>query len=118
MAGSVLALAVLVVLPLTFLVWGSVNTDGHLTLAHFRDAVSSRLYTQALRNSLILGISTAVLSVAVGLPLAWAVGRTNVPGKQQRVQLESSVRAYELRRGPWRSRRRGRSRSWKRIARG
>src|SRR5256712_1974801 len=82
MAGSVLALAVLVVLPLTFLVWGSVNTDGHLTLAHFRDAVSSRLYTQALRNSLILGISTAVLSVAVGLPLAWAVSRTNAPGKQ------------------------------------
>src|SRR3989441_637102 len=82
MAGSVLALAVLVVLPLAFLVWGSINTDGHLTLAHFRDAVSSRLYTQALRNSLILGISTAVLSVAVGLPLAWAVGRTNVPGKQ------------------------------------
>ena len=82
MAGSVLALAVLVVLPLAFLVWGSVNTDGHLTLAHFRDAVSSRLYTQALRNSLILGISTAGLSVAVGLPLAWAVSRTNVPGKQ------------------------------------
>src|SRR6266446_5165217 len=81
MAGSVLALAVLVVLPLTFLVWGSVNTDGHLTLAHFRDAVSSRLYTQALRNSLILGISTAVLSVAIGLPLAWAVSRTNVAGK-------------------------------------
>ena len=50
MAGSVLALAVLVVLPLAFLVWGSINTDGHLTLAHFRDAVSSRLYTQALRN--------------------------------------------------------------------
>jgi iron(III) transport system permease protein len=82
MAGSVLALAVLVVMPLTFLAWGSLNTDGHLTLAHFRDAVSSRLYTQALRNSLILGISTAGLSVAVGLPLAWAVSRTNVPGKQ------------------------------------
>src|SRR2546425_636187 len=82
MAGSVLALAVLVVLPLAFLVWGSINTDGHLTLAHFRDAVSSRLYTQALRNWLILGIATAVLSVAIGLPLAWAVSRTNVPGKQ------------------------------------
>src|SRR3989441_11668465 len=81
MAGSVLALAVLVVLPLTCLVWGSVNTDGHPTLAHFHDAVSSRLYTQALRNSLILGISTAVLSVAIGLPLAWAVSRTNVAGK-------------------------------------
>src|SRR5436309_1916674 len=82
MAGSVLALAVLVVLPLTFLVWGSVNTDGHLTLAHFRDAVTSRLHVQALRNSLVLGAATAVLSVTVGLPLAWAVSRTDVPAKR------------------------------------
>ena len=81
MAGSVLALAVLVVLPLAFLGWGSVTADGHLTLAHVRDALSSRLYGQALRNSLILGLATAGLSVAIGLPLAWAVGRTNVPGK-------------------------------------
>ena len=45
-----------------------------------REAFTSRLYVQALRNSLILGAATAVLSVAVGLPLAWAVSRTNVPG--------------------------------------
>jgi iron(III) transport system permease protein len=37
---------------------------------------------QALRNSLILGAATALLSVAVGLPLAWAVSRTTVPGKR------------------------------------
>ena len=82
MAGSVLALMVLVVLPLAFLLWGAVTADGRLTTEHFRDAVSSRLYTQALRNSLVLGVSTAILSVAVGLPLAWAVSRTNVPGKR------------------------------------
>src|SRR5262245_25229179 len=81
MAGSVLALAVLVVLPLAFLGWGSVTTDGRLTLENFRDALSSRLYLQALRNSLILGLATAVLSGVIGLPLAWAVSRTNVPGK-------------------------------------
>src|SRR5207344_111823 len=81
MAGSVLALAVLVILPLAFLGWGSVTADGRFTLENFRDALSSRLYVQALRNSLILGLATAVLSVAIGLPLAWAVSRTNVPGK-------------------------------------
>ncbi len=37
---------------------------------------------QALRNSLILGAATAVLSVTIGLPLAWAVSRTNVPAKR------------------------------------
>jgi iron(III) transport system permease protein len=77
-----LALAVLVVLPLAFLIVGSVTADGQLTTAHFREALSSRLYVGALRNSLILGFSTALLSVAVGLPLAWAVSRTNVPAKR------------------------------------
>jgi len=82
MAGAALALVVLVALPLAFLVAGSVTADGGVTLAHFREAVSSRLYVQALRNSLILGAATAALSVAVGLPLAWAVSRTNVPAKR------------------------------------
>jgi iron(III) transport system permease protein len=82
LAGTALALVVLVVLPLVFLVAGSLTADDGVTLAHFRDAVSSRLYVQALRNSLILGAATGVLSVAVGLPLAWAVSRTNVPAKR------------------------------------
>ena len=82
MAGVVLVMLVLVVLPLISLVWGSVSIDGRLTLAHFREALSSRLYVQALRNSFILGLWTSVLSVAVGLPLAWAVSRTNVPAKR------------------------------------
>ena len=82
MAAATLALIVLVLLPLAFLVAGSVTADEGVTLVHFREAVSSRLYVQALRNSLILGAATALLSVAVGLPLAWAVSRTNVPGKK------------------------------------
>ena len=82
MAGAALTLVVLVVLPLAFLVGGSVTSEGGFTLAHFRDAVSSRLYVQALRNSLVLGAATAVLSVAIGLPLAWAVSRTNIPAKR------------------------------------
>ncbi len=82
MAVAALALVVLVVLPLAFLVAGSLTEEGGVTLVHFRDAMSSRLYLQALRNSLILGAATAVLSVAIGLPLAWAVSRTNVPAKR------------------------------------
>ena len=82
MAGAALALVVLVALPLAFLVGGSLTGDDGLTLAHFRDAVTSRLHVQALRNSLVLGAATAVLSVTVGLPLAWAVSRTDVPAKR------------------------------------
>lgn len=82
MAGSVLALGLLVVLPLAFLIWGSVTGEGRLTLDHFREALGSRLYVQALVNSLVLGLWTSVLSVALGLPLAWAVSRTNAPAKR------------------------------------
>jgi iron(III) transport system permease protein len=79
---AALALLVLVVLPLAWLAWGSVTAGGRLTLEHFRQALGSRLYVQALWNSLVLGAWTAVLSVAIGLPLAWATSRTDVPGKR------------------------------------
>ncbi len=82
LAAAALALLVLVVLPLASLAWGSVTADGRPTLEHFRRALGSRLYLQALWNSLVLGGWTALLSVAVGLPLAWAVSRTDVPGKR------------------------------------
>jgi iron(III) transport system permease protein len=82
LAAAAAALVVLVVLPLAFLLWGSVSEEGHLTLAHFREAFGSRLYVQALTNSLVLGTWTAVLSVAIGLPLAWAVSRTNTPAQR------------------------------------
>ncbi len=82
LAVAAVALVLLVVLPLASLVWGSLSEGGHLTLAHFREAFGSRLYTQALINSLVLGTWTAVLSVAIGLPLAWAVSRTNTPARR------------------------------------
>ena len=81
MALAATALTVLVVLPLASLVFASVTDEGRLTLGHFRDALSRRLYVQALKNSLILGAWTAVLSVVLGLPMAWAVSRTDVPAK-------------------------------------
>jgi hypothetical protein len=43
MAGVVVVMLGLVVLPLVSLVWGSVSADGRLTLAHFHEALSSRL---------------------------------------------------------------------------
>ena len=82
MACAALALIVLIVLPLAFLVWGSTTADGRFTLGYFSEALRSRLYVQALKNSLVLGVWTAVLSIAVGLPLAWAVSRTNTPAKR------------------------------------
>jgi iron(III) transport system permease protein len=72
---------VLVVLPIWFLLAGSFTAKGGFSLANFRAAFGGRLYLQALLNSLLLGSLTALFSAAIGLPLAWAVARTNVPGK-------------------------------------
>jgi iron(III) transport system permease protein len=80
-AGAMLSLLVLVILPLASLVWGSITEDGRFTLVHFGRAFSERLYFQALVNSLILGAWTGLLSIVIGLPMAWAVSRTDLPWK-------------------------------------
>jgi len=79
MVGAVVALIVLVVLPLLFLLVGSVRGEEGLSLEHFTEALTGRLYVQALQNSLILGAWTGLFSLVIGLPLAWAVCRANVP---------------------------------------
>ena len=81
MGAAIAALFVLVVFPLCFLLIGSVWSEGRFTLEYFAEALSGRLYLQALLNSLMLGAWTGLFSLLLGLPLAWAVARTNVPGK-------------------------------------
>src|SRR5678816_3172124 len=65
MAVAMVSLAFLVVLPLAFLGWGSLSEEGRPTLEHFREALSNRLYVTALRNSLVLGTWTALLSLSL-----------------------------------------------------
>jgi iron(III) transport system permease protein len=77
--AALIALIVLIVLPLLSLLWGSVAADEGPTLGYFAHVFSARIYTQALLNSLVLGGWTALLSVAIGVPLAWAVARTDIP---------------------------------------
>src|SRR5262245_11893275 len=81
MAAAVVALIVLVVLPLAFLLLGSVRGEQGLGFEHFVEVLTGRLYISALQNSLILGAWTGLFSLVIGLLLAWAVARTDVPGK-------------------------------------
>ena len=81
MGAAVLSVVILIVLPLLSLLIGSVLSETGLSLQNFQEALSSRLYTQPLINSLILGAWVGLFSILVGVPLAWAVSRTNVPGK-------------------------------------
>ncbi|WP_406858173.1 iron ABC transporter permease [Alsobacter sp. KACC 23698] len=82
MVAGVLALAILVVLPLATLLVSSIWGEGGPTLENFKEVLEGRLYVTALWNSLVLGFWTGLFSVVLGVPLAWAVSRTNVPGKR------------------------------------
>ncbi|HEV3372722.1 MAG TPA: hypothetical protein VG145_09255, partial [Xanthobacteraceae bacterium] len=81
MGGAVVALVILVVLPLMSLLLGSVRGEEGLSLDHFAEVLTGRLYVTALKNSLTLGAWTSLFSTIIGLALAWAVSRTDVPGK-------------------------------------
>jgi iron(III) transport system permease protein len=81
MGGAILCLIVLVVLPLLSLLIGSLRGESGVSLENFGEVVTGRLYVTALKNSLILGAWTGLFSLLIGVVLAWAVSRTDVPGK-------------------------------------
>src|SRR4029077_20046421 len=80
MGAAIASLIILVVLPLLFLLIGRVKGEQGMGLDHFSEVFSGRLYVNALLNSLILGAWTGLFSLIIGLILAWAVSRTDVPG--------------------------------------
>jgi iron(III) transport system permease protein len=79
----VVVLLVLVVNPLARLVWTSFQdpATGGLTLANYAAAYGRWRNVEALINSLIVGLSAATLGLVFGVPMAWAVSRTDMPAK-------------------------------------
>jgi iron(III) transport system permease protein len=76
-------LLVLVVNPLARLFWVSFQDpdSGALTLANYLTAFGRWRYVEALINSLTVGLAVGVLCIVFGVPMAWAVSRTDMPGK-------------------------------------
>src|SRR5205814_7061748 len=54
---------------------------GAFTLANYAAAYGRDRYVQALFNSLELGACAALLAGVFAVPLAWAVSRTDMPGR-------------------------------------
>ncbi|HEX2544463.1 MAG TPA: iron ABC transporter permease [Ramlibacter sp.] len=57
------------------------DANGSFTLANYAAAYGRSRYLEALLNSLILGVSAAGLCLLFGVPLAWALSRTDMPAK-------------------------------------
>jgi iron(III) transport system permease protein len=72
-------LLALVGAPVAMLAGQSVVVDGRISLEAYREVVGRSLYYQSLFNTLAVGVGAAILSVLFGVPIAWAVTRTNMP---------------------------------------
>ncbi|HTX02312.1 MAG TPA: iron ABC transporter permease [Candidatus Acidoferrales bacterium] len=82
-AAAVVAVALMVLLPLGWLVYTSlqVPAKGALGFANYAEAFTQGIYLAPILNSLILATSVAAIAVAIGTPLAWLVARTDLPGR-------------------------------------
>ncbi len=81
-----LAAAVLffmVAVPFLWIFIASVHADQNesLTLTNYVEAFTKAIYLQPIRNSLILASLVAVIAVVFGTVTAWAVSRTDIPGR-------------------------------------
>jgi iron(III) transport system permease protein len=79
---AIVVLVFLVVNPLLRLVIVSFqDANGAFTLDNYVAAYGRLRHLEALGNSLVLGLSSGLLCLAFGVPMAWALSRTDMPFK-------------------------------------
>jgi iron(III) transport system permease protein len=79
----VAVLAVLVVLPLSWLLYYSlIDKDGAFTLANFTALVSEATLRRPFLLAIGMALGVGALSCAIATPLAWLVSRTDLPGRR------------------------------------
>jgi iron(III) transport system permease protein len=79
----VAVLVLLVVHPLARLLIGSLHDPktGAFTFANFAVAYGRQRYLLAFANSLVMALAVTAVCALVAVPMAWAVSRTDMPGK-------------------------------------
>src|SRR6202790_998733 len=81
--GAVAVLAVLVIVPLGWLLLISVEREaGGLTLGNYLTAFTTSIYLRPILNSCVLATCVATLAALIGTPLAWLIARTDMPGRK------------------------------------
>jgi len=79
---AIIALVFLVVNPLArLLIVSFQDAGGAFTLDNYVSAYSRLRNLEALGNSLVLGVSSGVTCLLFGVPMAWALSRTDMPFK-------------------------------------
>ena len=82
--GAVVVLAILVIVPIGWLLLISVQTPdtGVLTLHNYVEAFTKSIYLRPIINSFILAVSVATIAALLGTPLAWLIARSDMPGRK------------------------------------
>ncbi|WP_445465475.1 ABC transporter permease [Faunimonas sp. B44] len=79
----ILFLAALIIYPVAILINMAFRDDtGGLTLRWFAEAYGNPRNLSAIVNTLIIAVGTAIASTVAGTFLAWAVVRTDMPGRR------------------------------------
>lgn len=81
-AISVLLLLYFVIFPMGILLYDSIMLDGAINFENYRNVYSQNVNWRALTNTINLSLLVMVASVIITFPLAWLVGRTDLPGKK------------------------------------
>jgi iron(III) transport system permease protein len=78
--AAALLLCVLIVLPLSWLVYFSlVDRAGNFTLANFYQLVADPVFLEPLMTTVIVAVSSSALCCLVAAPMGWLVARTDMP---------------------------------------
>lgn len=81
-ALSVLVLLYFIVFPMLVLIYDSLYINGQFDISNYRDVYGKDVNWRALTNTIYLSLGVMIASVIITFPLAWLVGRTDLPGKK------------------------------------
>ena len=87
MLGVALVICGIVLVLLAVVIWLSFTTGSpggaslHYTAEHYAELLQSPLTYRVILNTLVFSTFTLVTALAIGLPIAWLVERTDFPGK-------------------------------------
>ncbi len=79
---TAVTLVLLMILPLGWLAWVSVSSEQGTTFANYVQVFGDPHLQKALWNTIVLAFWVGAASLAVGVPMAWLTGRTDLPGKR------------------------------------
>ena len=78
---AALLVALMILLPLGWIVALSLSGDGGVGLASYRAALGDVQLRKALWNTLVLAFWVGLFSLGIGAPMAWLTARTDLPAK-------------------------------------